>query len=123
MIMTSEGFRPISELRRPPNPRLMIQDFLLRSESARQSDKESGVTGPLIAILARDRRWLVATASMSGSPYRLVNNREYSCIHCNPPSFVKAGTDVEIRERIYFLHGSLTDLTARWKADISKQRP
>jgi formylglycine-generating enzyme required for sulfatase activity len=122
LLMTSQGFKPITELRRPPNPRLMIQDFLLRKEWARQSDKDSGVTGPLIAILARDRRWLVSTASMSGSPFRLVNNREYSCIHCNPPSFVKAGTEATIRERIYFLHGSLTDLAARWKADSSKDK-
>ena len=120
--MTREGFKPISALRRPPNPRLLIQDFLLPKEVARQSDRDAGVTGPLIAILARDRRWLVATASLSGVPVRLVNNREYSCIHCNPPSFVKAGTEATIRERIYFLHGSLADLAARWKADISKQQ-
>jgi len=119
-VSTSEGFKPIAEVRRPMIPRWLIGDFVFGPDAAARPPSEPKVTGPLIAIVSRDAEWLVAPVSMSGRPARLVNNREYSCIHSNPPSRVKPGEELEVRERIYFLHGSLADLAARWKADAAK---
>ena len=76
--------------------------------------------GPLIALVSRDHRWLVSTVSMSGTPMRFVNNCEYSCIHANPPSRIEPGEEIRVRERIYFLHGSLDGLVSRWKADLNQ---
>lgn len=114
MVMTASGFKPMTQLRGDANLRRLITQFKTENGLA------SGVTGPLIALVSRDRRWLVSTASMSGSPARLLNNCEYSCIHANPPSRIEPGGEVKLRERIYFLHGSLDDLAVRWKADLSK---
>ena len=112
--MTASGFKPMTQLRGEANLRRLISQF------EPENGAEGGVTGPLIALVSRDHHWLVSTVSMSGPPMRFVNNCEYSCIHANPPSRIEPGGEVKLRERIYFLQGSLDDLVARWKSDLSQ---
>jgi formylglycine-generating enzyme required for sulfatase activity len=118
MVMTAAGFKPMTQLRGQANLRRLISQF--EPQTGGVTTKAGEVTGPLIALVSRDHRWVVSTVSMSGRPVRLVNNCEYSCIHANPPSRIAPGEDIKIRERIYFLHGSLEDLTSRWKADLDQ---
>src|SRR5207248_2092558 len=115
MVMTAQGFRPMTQLRGDANLRRLIAQFELQKGGV--VTPGGTVTGPLIAVVSRDHKWLVATASISGSPARIVNNCEYSCIHANPPSRIEPGKELRVRERIYFLHGSLDDLLSRWEAD------
>ena len=118
MVMTTAGFKPMTQLRGQANRRRLISQF--EPEKGGVMTKGGDVTGPLIALVSRDHQWLVSTVSMSGPPARLVNNCEYSCIHANPPSRIGPGEEIKVRERIYFLRGSLDDLVSRWKADLGK---
>ena len=115
MVMTAEGFKPMTQLRNHVTDRRLISEFSLDSSVVPLNAIQ--VSGPLIAIVSRDHRWLVSTTSMSGRPVRLVTNCEWSCIHANPPSRLEVGHQAEIKERIYFLQGSLSDLVARYKTD------
>jgi len=116
--MTASGFKPMTQLRGQANLRRLISEFELKDGGVRTNGGE--VTGSLIALVSRDHHWLISTVSMSGPPVRLANNCEYSCIHANPPSRIEPGKEIKIRERIYFLHGSLDELVARWKSDVSQ---
>jgi hypothetical protein len=117
LVMTDHGFQPMTKIQRHVNPRLLLQDL---SETGDLSSTGLPATGPLIALVSRDHRWVVSPVSLSGPPIKLFNNCEYSCLHANPPSDVRAGEERESRQRIYFLRGSLSDLMERYKAD-SKQ--
>jgi hypothetical protein len=105
----------MTQLRNHVTDRRLISEFSLDSSVVPLNAIQ--VSGPLIAIVSRDYRWLVSTTSMSGRPVRLVTNCEWSCIHANPPSRLESGKDVKVKERIYFLQGSLSDLIARYEAD------
>jgi formylglycine-generating enzyme required for sulfatase activity len=118
MVMTAGGFKPMTQLRGQANLRRLI--FQLEPDTGGISTSADEVSGPLIALVSRDHQWLVSTVSMSGPAVRLVNNCEYSCIHANPPSRIQVGETIKVRERIYFLHGSLDDLVARRKADLGR---
>jgi len=64
------------------------------------------VLEPWMAIVSRDGKKLLATASRPG--LFLFQNREYSCIHCaNGFGEVKPGETVEAVNKVYFLETSL----------------
>jgi hypothetical protein len=113
MVMTSGGFKPMTQLRGQANLRRLIYEFGTQTAGV----STPAVPGPLIALVSRDHQWVVSPVSMSGPPVRLVNNCEYSCLHANPPSRLGPGEEIKVKERIYFLHGPLDALVSRWKAD------
>ena len=117
VLLTGLGIRSIRKFRKE-KPRWLIWSSGSPGAENSSLDK-TGKQAPLIAVISRDRQWLVAPVSMSGRPYRFVNNCEYSCIHSNPPSRVKPGETRHIKERIYFLRGSMEDLMLRWKRDLA----
>lgn len=119
-VETTEGLRPLMQVRGKTSLRRLIAQFQVEKGGIPTNGGE--VSGPLIAVVSKDRKWVVSTVSMSGPPARLVNNCEYSCIHANPSSSLAPGETKRVRERIYFLQGSLTDLKARYHSDISHLR-
>src|SRR5262249_6055193 len=80
------------------------------------------VQGETVALVSRDKQWVVSPTLLVDKPIRLFNNREYSCMHCNADSSVKPGETRRILQRIYFLRGSLDDLVARYQADAKQMR-
>jgi len=70
-----------------------------------------------LAIVARDSKRLVATASKP--TLFLFQNMEYSCIHASP-SFgrLEPGQTGEAVNRIYFVESTLEDWHARMKGDL-----
>lgn len=70
-----------------------------------------------IAIMARDGRRLVATASKPA--LFLFQNMEYSCIHASPGAGpIKAGGTGEALTRLYFVEASLEDWYRRVRAEM-----
>ena len=109
----------MTQLRNHVTDRRLISEFILDGNGVPLNAIQ--VSGPLIAIVSRDHRWLVSTTSMSGRPVHLVNNCEWSCIHADPCSRVEPGKEVKVKERIYFLQGSLEELVSRWRKDLASE--
>ena len=126
LISTDQGLKPITEIRRRVWERLWTQDFDRQKKMAPFSYERPGsgprVEGDFVMITSRDGKWLVAPTALSDSPIRLFNNREYSCLHCNPLSALKPGESKRIKQRIYFLYGSPEDLVKRHKLDFEREK-
>ncbi len=70
-----------------------------------------------IAVVARDGRRLVATASKPA--LFLFQNMEYSCIHSAPsPGPLKAGETGEALTRVYFVEAPLEEWHGRLRAEL-----
>lgn len=119
-VDTTEGLKPMTQVRGQRDLRRLISAWTLR-EGGVPTAAGKILTGPLIAIVSKDGNWVVSTVSASGPPARFVNNCEYSCIHANPRSSLAPGETKYVRERIYFLRGSLSDLEARYRSDVAAQ--
>ena len=119
-IQTVTGFHSTARLNRTVIERLWCQDYTLNPATGTSSiapEKQ----GSLIAIVSRDRKWVVAPTAMSGPAVRLFNNWEYSCLHCTPPSRLEARERRVFKQRVYFLNGDLQDLVARFEADYKAE--
>jgi len=123
-IMTDQGFRRITQVDHSKRPRLWFQPFVLPESTfqpkGQQQDTTRGgpvVTGPLIATVSRDGQWVVGPTILTGPVVRMLNNREYSCLHCDSESRLEPDQTIRIVQRIYFLRGGLDDLVSRWQSD------
>jgi serine/threonine-protein kinase len=115
-MLTDHGFKKRNEVPNVPFERLWCQDFTV-NELTRTSVIAPLMQGNLIATLARDRGWIIAPTSLSGSACRLFNNWEYSCLHAVPYSAAQPGERVQVKQRLYFLRGGLNALVARYEKD------
>jgi hypothetical protein len=125
-LSTDQGVRQLTEVRHRVWERLWAQDYDKQAKSPpnqgpNQSKEGPTVQGDLIMITSRDSNWVVAPLSLSGPPIRLVNNREYSCLHCNPFSALKPGELKRVKQRVYFLRGSPEDLVKRYRTDLENK--
>ena len=118
-MLTDQGFKRTNEINHQVMERLWCQNYTL-DEKTGTSLIAPLVQGPLIAIVSRDHEWVISPVSMSGFPFRLFNNWEYSCIHSNPPAPVGPGEKRSVKKRLYFLKGGLETLVARFEADTGK---
>ena len=116
-IMTDDGFKRMTEVRLNTVDRLWCQDYPLAEQQAKTVSGPV-ITGPLIATISRDGEWVIAPTSLTGLPWRLFYNREYSCLHCNPESRLKPGATAKLTQRVYFLRGTPDDLLSRWESDF-----
>jgi len=77
------------------------------------------VRHPLIAIVSRDRKWVIAQGYGAGTS--VATNAHYSCLHSRPAwPDIPAGEERAVTGRMYFLKGNLEDLLKRWKSDFGK---
>ena len=119
-IQTETGFHSTARLNRTVNQRLWCQDYTLNPATGTSSiapEKQRS----LIAIVSRDRQWVVAPTALSGPAVRLFNNWEYSCLHCTPPSRLEAKERRVFKQRVYFLRGNLRNLVTRFEADYKAE--
>jgi len=119
-MSTNEGMKPMTQIAHHINPRLWCQNYQFGDPSL---EKIEGPIpeAPFVALLSRDRKWLVAPTALSSPSVRLFNNREYGCIHCNADSSLKPLETKTIKQRVYFLRGGLDDLALRYKRDFKAE--
>ena len=113
-VMTDQGFIPVKKLWTPLSDRNWLQDFQFDFSPA---EGHPAVKGPMIAIVSRDRQWIVSVSTLSSKVRSIFNNREYSCIHSIPESALKPGESIQIRQRYYFIRGTLDDFEQRRQED------
>ncbi|MHB0857260.1 MAG: hypothetical protein ACYC5M_06780 [Anaerolineae bacterium] len=105
LVLTHEGFVPISRLPRRVSERLPLQ--LYPSSISRV---------PFIALVSRDGRWTVSqTQSVAGE---LFNNGEYSCQHVHTGVTLAPGEQATVSQRTYFIRGGPEGLLVRWASDF-----
>ncbi len=117
-LSTEDGLKSMSQIWHYVNDRIYCQNHMLPSKPPAGTEGPA-ITGPLIATTSRDGQWLVSPLSLTPAPNRLFNNREYSCLHCTPDSSVEPGETKVMIQRIYFLHGTLDDLSVRYESDLA----
>ena len=128
-FMTDDGFRRLVDVRQNLEKygldRSVFQDFWPATDemTEKRCDPPGGpvVRGPLIANVSRNGQWVISIVSLTGSPERLLNNREGPCLHCDPASRLNPDEQKTFRQRIYFLKGTLMDLITRYEEDIQKK--
>ncbi len=118
LISTDRGLKSMEEIWHHVNDRIYCQNHMLPSSDPSGRDP-TVVNGPFISTRSRDGEWLVCPVVLTGPPNRLFNNREYSCLHCNPDSSIPAGGSRLTHQRIYFLKGDMDDLALRYENDIN----
>lgn len=118
-VATDQGFKPMVQARHNIDERQWLQDYAPLDKEPAKTAHGPVITGPLLATVSRDGQWVISPTSLSGHPVRLFYNREYSCLHCNPESRLKPGEQCRLRQRVYFLQGTLSDLAERWESDQS----
>ena len=129
VISTDQGLKPITEVKHRVWERLWLQDFDRQAKTPfadaanRAVAERPNVAGELVMVSSRDQKWLVAPTALSGPAIRLFNNREYSCMHCNPSSILAPREHKSLKQRIYFLRGSPEDLVKRYTSDVERERP
>jgi formylglycine-generating enzyme required for sulfatase activity len=116
-MLTDKGFRSTNQINHRVMERFWCQQYLVEKPPGGGYDGAPVLNGSMVALVSRDHQWAVSPSSISDRPYRLFNNWEYSCIHSNPISDVKAGNIRKSRQRIYFHHGDLKSLADRYKND------
>ena len=116
-LKTEQGFVRRIELWHHVNRRMWLQQWQV-GESGRLANGKTGkLSGPLIATVSRDGKWLIAPTTFSHPTKALFHNREYSCLHNQPQVILAPGEQVRIAQRVYFLRGGLNDLVKRYEAD------
>jgi formylglycine-generating enzyme required for sulfatase activity len=72
---------------------------------------------PLIAVVSRDRQWIVAQAYAQG--VSVASNAHYTCLHTRPrwPD-IPPGEQRALTGKLYFLKGGADELLARWRRDF-----
>ena len=98
------------------NRRMWLQAYDIGETGAIGGEPHT-LTGPLVATVSRDGEWVIAPAILSHEIRGLFNNREYSCLHNEPMVALQSGETIRLRQRVYFLKGSLDDLARRFAAD------
>jgi|SRR5215469_583034 len=105
-IFTGRGFRRINE---------MDYNFVQGGYFSHFTD----FACPLLAIVSRNGDWVISQ-SCAEAP-ALWNNLEWSCLHAPFSQItIEPEQEVVIRQKIYFLRGTLEDLLARWRRDFGK---
>src|SRR5262249_25143199 len=107
-ISTDRGLRPLPAVNHQVWERSFCQDFWFNRPSYPGDGPR--VQGDMIMVSSRDGRWTVCPGLLSEKAVRLFNNREYSCLHCNPESTLGPGQEKIILQRLYFFRGSPAEL-------------
>jgi len=117
LVWTDEG--PVSLLEMPigSNGEPLHGGWTVAAPDRPASKVEGVVRYPFIAVISRDRKWIVAQAY--GEGLTVANNAHYTCLHSRPrwPD-IPPGEEREVMGKLYFLKGEPADLLTRWKQDF-----
>lgn len=117
LVWTDDG--PVSLLKMPigSSGEPLHGGWAVAAPDQAASKSEGLVRYPFIAVLSRDRKWIVAQAY--GAGITVANNAHYTCLHSRPhwPD-IPPGEERELLGKFYFLQGSPADLLTRWQRDF-----